>query len=57
MVGSAIIGGFILGMIEGVNIMINRYSEMLMPRPLPEGKNIKFSFLINYSILSFRNIK
>jgi hypothetical protein len=27
-----------------------------MPRPLPEGKNIKFSFLINYSILSFRNI-
>jgi hypothetical protein len=56
MVGSAIIGGFILGMIEGVNIMINRYSEMLMPRPLPEGKNIKFSFLINYSILSFRNI-
>jgi len=41
MVGSAIIGGFILAMIEGVNIMINRYSEMLMPRPITEGKNYK----------------
>ena len=38
MIGSAIIGGFILAMIEGVGIMINRYSHMLMPQGPVEGK-------------------
>ncbi|CAF5136760.1 unnamed protein product, partial [Rotaria sp. Silwood1] len=33
MVGSAIIGGFILAMIEGTGILINRYSQMLMSQP------------------------
>jgi hypothetical protein len=37
MVGSAVIGGFILAMIEGVGILLNRYSEMLMPQPRLEG--------------------
>ena len=38
MVGSAVIGGFILAMIEGTGILINRYSHMLMPQPPMEGK-------------------
>ena len=38
MVGSAIIGGFILAMIEGVGIMINRYSQMFMPQGPVEGR-------------------
>ncbi|CAF0956493.1 unnamed protein product, partial [Adineta steineri] len=33
MLGSAVIGGFILGMIEGTGILINRYSQYLMPQP------------------------
>jgi len=37
MLGSAIIGGFILAMIEGTGILINRYSQMLMPQPPSEG--------------------
>ena len=38
MVGSAVIGGFILAMIEGVrHITDNRYSEMFMPQPKLEG--------------------
>ncbi|CAF0844692.1 unnamed protein product [Adineta steineri] len=36
MVGSAVIGGFILAMIEGTGILINRYSQMFMPQPMPE---------------------
>jgi hypothetical protein len=43
MVGSAIIGGFILAMIEGVSILITRYNQMLMPQALPPGTNIKFN--------------
>lgn len=43
MVGSAIIGGFILAMIEGVGIMINRYSHMLMPQPPVEGRESSLS--------------
>ena len=39
MFGSAIIGGFILAMIEGTGILINRYSQMFMPQPVPEGKH------------------
>ena len=38
MVGSAVIGGFILAMIEGTGIIINRYSQMFMPQPGLEGK-------------------
>ncbi len=38
MLGSAVIGGFILAMIEGTGILINRYSQMLMPQPGLEGK-------------------
>lgn len=38
MLGSAVIGGFILAMIEGVSIMITRYNQLLMPQPMPEGK-------------------
>ena len=45
MVGSAVIGGFILAMIEGVGIMINRYSHMLMPQGPVEGR--KSSSCIN----------
>ncbi len=37
MVGSAVIGGFILAMIEGTGILINRYSQMFMPQPGLEG--------------------
>lgn len=40
MVGSAVIGGFILAMIEGTGIIINRYSQMFMPQPGFEGKEI-----------------
>ena len=40
MLGSAVIGGFILAMIEGTGILINRYSQMFMPAPTPEGINI-----------------
>jgi len=36
MFGSAIIGGFILAMIEGTGILINRYSQYLMPQAPPE---------------------
>jgi hypothetical protein len=39
MLGSAVIGGFILAMIEGTGILINRYSQMLMPQPGAEGKD------------------
>ncbi len=42
MLGSAVIGGFILGMIEGTSILLNRYSQMLMPQPGLEGKDIFF---------------
>jgi hypothetical protein len=38
MIGSAIIGGFILAMIEGTSILLTRYSQMLMPQPGLEGK-------------------
>ena len=38
MLGSAVIGGFILAMIEGTSILINRYSQMFMPQPGMEGK-------------------
>ncbi len=48
MVGSAIIGGFILAMIEGVGIMINRYSHMLMPQAPPEGRNFSSDFVFIY---------
>jgi hypothetical protein len=37
MLGSAVIGGFILAMIEGTGILINRYSQMFMPQPGLEG--------------------
>ena len=47
MVGSAVIGGFILAMIEGVGIMINRYSYMFMPQGPAEGTQ----FLCHCSIL------
>jgi hypothetical protein len=43
MLGSAVIGGFILAMIEGTGILINRYSQMLMPPPVLEGKDIKLN--------------
>jgi hypothetical protein len=33
-----VIGGFILAMIEGTGILINRYSQMLMPQPAIEGR-------------------
>jgi len=42
MIGSAIIGGFILAMIEGTSILLTRYSQMLMPQPGLEGKYIFF---------------
>ena len=35
---SAALGGFILAMIEGTGILINRYSQMFMPQPGMEGK-------------------
>ena len=47
MLGSAVIGGFILAMIEGTGILINRYSQMLMPQAPPEGRNMKFNFIMN----------
>ena len=37
MFGSAVIGGFILAMIEGTGILINRYSHLLMPPQGVEG--------------------
>ena len=40
MLGSAVIGGFILAMIEGTGILINRYSQMLMPQPGMEGMQL-----------------
>jgi len=43
MLGSAVIGGFILAMIEGTGILINRYSQMLMPQPGLEGNDKFFS--------------
>ena len=52
MVGSAVIGGFILAMIEGTGIMINRYSQMLMPQPRLEGKNI-FNLVISNELFYF----
>ena len=42
MLGSAVIGGFILAMIEGTGILINRYSQMLMPQPGMEGMQTFF---------------
>lgn len=42
MVGSAVIGGFILAMIEGVSILLTRYNQMLMPQPGLEGKKNSF---------------
>ena len=44
MMGSAIIGGFILAMIEGTGILINRYSQMLMPAPDYQGNDISLSY-------------
>jgi hypothetical protein len=38
MVGSAVIGGFILAMIEGTGILMNRYAQALMPAAPAEGK-------------------
>jgi len=38
MFASAVIGGFILAMIEGTGILINRYSQQLMPQPGLEGR-------------------
>lgn len=38
MLASAVIGGFILAMIEGTGILINRYSQQLMPQPGLEGR-------------------
>lgn len=52
MVGSALIGGFILAMIEGVGIMINRYSHMLMPQGPVEGRKSS-SCIDDKSSLSF----
>lgn len=46
MLGSAVIGGFILAMIEGTSILINRYSQMFMPQPGMEGKETN---LLSYS--------
>ncbi len=40
MIGSAVIGGFILAMIEGTSILLTRYSQMFMPQPGLEGKYI-----------------
>jgi hypothetical protein len=52
MVGSAVIGGFILAMIEGVGIMINRYNYMFMPQGPAEGRYFSYdSFFVNYLIL------
>jgi hypothetical protein len=48
MVGSAIIGGFILGMIEGVSILLTRYNQMLMPQPGFQGKDISLFKKTNY---------
>ena len=56
MVGSAIIGGFILAMIEGTGILINRYSQMLMPAPEYQGSDISFSYkthLISFLLRNF----
>ena len=47
MVGSAVIGGFILAMIEGTGILINRYSHMLMPQPPMEGKQLSL-FIVSF---------
>jgi hypothetical protein len=46
MLGSAVIGGFILAMIEGTGILINRYSQMFMPQPGLEGKIKFFCFFL-----------
>lgn len=51
MLGSAVIGGFILAMIEGTGILINRYSQMLMPQPGAEGKDMLD--MLNMLICSF----
>jgi len=51
MIGSAVIGGFILAMIEGTSILLNRYSQMLMPQGPPEGKIIKFTCCITFFCL------
>jgi hypothetical protein len=40
MLGSAVLGGFILAMIEGTNILLNRYNQYFMPVPQAEGKTI-----------------
>jgi hypothetical protein len=53
MVGSAVIGGFILAMIEGVGIMINRYNYMFMPQGPAEGTHFPYGFLGNCLILCF----
>ena len=45
MIGSAVIGGFILAMIEGTGILINRYSQMFMPQPGLEGNNHFYDML------------
>jgi hypothetical protein len=42
MVGSAVIGGFILAMIEGMGILLTRYNQLLMPQPGLEGKSYLF---------------
>jgi hypothetical protein len=55
MIGSAVIGGFILAMIEGTSILLNRYSQMLMPQGPPEGKNIKFTCCIVFFCFFFRS--
>lgn len=52
MVASAMIGGFILAMIEGVGIMINRYSQMLMPPPPVEGRRVSL-YRVNKFCSSF----
>jgi len=53
MVGSAVIGGFILAMIEGVGIMINRYNYMFMPQGPAEGTHFPYDFLGNCLIFCF----
>lgn len=40
MIASAIMGGFILAMIEGTGILINRNSQMFMPQPIPDGNYV-----------------
>jgi hypothetical protein len=53
MLGSAVIGGFILAMIEGTGILINRYSQMLMPQGPTEGKNMIFGEIMNCFFCGF----